>query len=75
LFDDSGKAVTVDLGEAGPIDAFQLEIQEVVKSLESGTPSPILGGDLACDAVVLCHKQTESVLRGGQPIPVSPADF
>ncbi|MFM8253008.1 MAG: Gfo/Idh/MocA family protein [Planctomycetota bacterium] len=70
VFDDSGKAVTVDLGESGPIDAFQLEIQEVVKSLESGTPSPILGGDLACDAVVLCHKQTESVLRGGQPIPV-----
>jgi predicted dehydrogenase len=70
LLNDSGQAVTVDLGESGPIDAFQHEIEEVVRSLEGGQASPILGGDLACDAVVLCHKQTESVVRGGVPVRV-----
>ena len=44
-------------------EAFEAEIKEVVKAIRSGVPSPILSGDLARDAIVLCHKQTESVKR------------
>jgi hypothetical protein len=36
----------------------------MTRAVSSGKPSPLLGGDLARDAVVLCEKQTESVMRG-----------
>ena len=42
-------------------DAFVAELSEVVRSVRSGQTSPILGGDLALDALVLCEKQTQSV--------------
>jgi hypothetical protein len=41
--------------------AFDAEIKEVVQSIQSGNPSPLLAGNLARDAIVLCHKQTQSV--------------
>jgi hypothetical protein len=41
-------------------DAFVDEIKEVVRAIRSGTPSKPLAGELACDAVVLCQKQTPS---------------
>jgi len=44
--------------------AFEAEIKEVASSCKSGKPSQLLGGDLARDAIVLCHKQTESVRKG-----------
>lgn len=44
--------------------AFEAEIKEVASSVKSGKPSQLLGGDLARDAIVLCHKQTESVRKG-----------
>jgi predicted dehydrogenase len=50
-----------DLGEADSIAAFVAEIEEVVSAIDSGKPSPLLGGDLARDAILLCHKQTEAV--------------
>ena len=49
--------------------AFPPELKEVVRALSSGTPSKLLAGDLACDAVVLCQKQTQSVQRG-RPVKV-----
>lgn len=64
LVDDRGKVIRPNLGEADAIDAFVGEIKEMAKSVKSNQPSDILGGDLACDAVILCHKQTESVRRG-----------
>ena len=45
-------------------DAFADELKEVIRSVRSNTPSKLLAGELACDAVVLCQKQTESVRRG-----------
>ena len=42
-------------------DAFVAELNEVVRAVRSGQSSPILGGDLALDALVLCEKQTQSV--------------
>jgi predicted dehydrogenase len=49
------------MGEGDPVDAFVAELEEVVRSLEANSPSPILSGELARDAIHLCHKQTESV--------------
>ena len=55
-----------DLGGGDPmLRAFEAELAEVARSVASGTPSPILGGNLARDAVVLCHKQTESIQTAG----------
>jgi predicted dehydrogenase len=45
-------------------DAFADELKEVIRSVRGNTPSKLLAGELACDAVVLCQKQTESVRRG-----------
>jgi predicted dehydrogenase len=60
----NGKVVRPKLSGADMPDAFVDEIKEVVKCVTAGHPSPTLDGDLARDAVVLCHKQTESVKKG-----------
>jgi predicted dehydrogenase len=46
----------------GEITAFVSEIGEMVESIQAGQPSILIGGQLARDAIVLCHKQTESVI-------------
>lgn len=50
-------------------DAFVDELKEATGCVRSGTPSALLAGELACDAVVLCQKQTQSVQRG-RPVKV-----
>ena len=64
-----GTVTKPQLGSGDPVDAFQLEIDEVLKSVAAGRTSPILGGDLARDAIVLCTKETESV-KTGQPVKI-----
>ncbi len=64
-----GKVERPQLPQADEITPFVNEIEEVARSVESGTPSNILGGDLARDALVLCHRQTESVQQG-RPVDV-----
>lgn len=54
------------LGSGDPIDAFVAEMSEVSRSIASGQPSTILGGDLARDALLLCHRQCQSVATGRQ---------
>lgn len=44
--------------------AFESEIKETVDCIKRNQPSSLLGGDIARDAVILCHKQTESVRTG-----------
>jgi predicted dehydrogenase len=44
--------------------AFDAETPEVVNSASSGKPSALLSGNLARDAIVLCHKQTAAVKSG-----------
>lgn len=57
-----GDSVTrPELGSGDPLDAFAAELREVVASVAEGKESPLLGGQLARDAVVLCQKQTESL--------------
>ena len=60
-----GKRVSYPkLGDGDPMLAFEAELKRVVAGIRTGSPEPILGCDLARDAVVLCHKQTESLAKG-----------
>jgi len=59
--DPEAMVLRPDLGGGDPVTAFQAEIEEVARALETNSPSPILSGELARDAIHLCHKQTESV--------------
>ncbi len=64
IVDNRGKVLRPDLGDGDPLRAFEAEITEAAKSIRANKPSPILSGDLASDAITLCHKQTESVQKG-----------
>lgn len=43
---------------------FEMEIAEVVKSVETGIKSEKLDGALASEALTLCHRELESILTG-----------
>jgi predicted dehydrogenase len=61
ILPSEGQVTRPELGSGDPVDAFKIEMMEVLKSLETGQPSEFLTADLAQDAIVLCHKQTESI--------------
>lgn len=63
VLDSKGKVEHPELA-GGDTAAFEGEIKEVVQSIKSGKPSALLSGDLARDAIVLCHKQTQAVKSG-----------
>jgi predicted dehydrogenase len=70
VVDSKGKAKQPKLPPGDPmLAAFDAEIKEVVRSLSSGQPSPLLSGELARDAIVLCHKQTQAV-KTGKPVRI-----
>ncbi len=58
-----------ELGSGDPVDGFVREINEVTRAIESRQPSPLLDGNLARDALLLCHRQSESV-HARQVLPV-----
>ncbi len=64
VLDDKGKVQRPKLPLGDPLAGFVNEMKEVVRSIRTGKPSPILGGELARDAVLLCQKQTQSVVSG-----------
>ena len=64
IFDHSGQVLRPDLGDGDPVHSFENEMAEVVQSLEAGRESTLLGGALARDAIILCHRQTQSALAG-----------
>ncbi|MCI0360538.1 MAG: Gfo/Idh/MocA family oxidoreductase [Planctomycetaceae bacterium] len=71
LLDSKGKAEQPKMPEGDPmLTAFEAEVKEVARSISSGRPSALLSGDLARDAIVLCHKQTHAV-RSGKTVKVS----
>jgi predicted dehydrogenase len=60
-----GKKEAVQLsGGADPIAAFTAEIQAAVDGVRAGREPDLLSGRLARDALVLCHKECESVMSG-----------
>lgn len=65
LLTQDGKAQQPKLkGGADPIDAFAAELQTAVGGVESGKMPDLLSGQLARDALVLCHKECQSVRTG-----------
>jgi predicted dehydrogenase len=70
LFDSKGQATEPKLPPGDPmLAAFDAEIKEVVRSVTRGKPSTLLSGNLARDAIVLCHKQTQAV-RSGKTVKI-----
>ncbi|MBN2475096.1 MAG: Gfo/Idh/MocA family oxidoreductase [Pirellulales bacterium] len=61
---DKGRVLRPKLGSGDPCDAFADEIREMVRTVAANAPSKLLAGALACDAVLLCQKQTQSVQTG-----------
>lgn len=62
----NGKVERPDISVDGDpmLVAFEYEIREVAACIKKGRPSTILNADLARDAIILCHKQTEAVKKG-----------
>lgn len=58
-----GRVLRPKLGSGDPVDGFAGEIQEVLRCVRSNTPSALLDGKLARDAVVLGHRQTQSLVK------------
>jgi predicted dehydrogenase len=59
-----------ELGPGDPVDAFTRELAVAVEAAASGTPAPALAGNLARQALVLCHAEIQSV-RTQQPVSIS----
>jgi predicted dehydrogenase len=51
-------------GGGDPIAAFTSELQTAVEGVKSGNAPDLLSGQLARDALVLCHRECESVKTG-----------
>ena len=64
-----GSVLRPSLPAGSDIAGFEAEIAEVVRSIESGQPSPILDASLAGDAIRLCELQAQSAERR-QPVLV-----
>jgi predicted dehydrogenase len=65
LYTEDGKAEQIQLGGgADATTAFTLELEAAVAGVESGKEPDLLSGKLARDALVLCHKECESVRTG-----------
>jgi predicted dehydrogenase len=61
----TGKAKQPKLkGGGDPTAAFVAELQAVVEGVRQGKAPELLSGQLARDALVLCHKEIESVKSG-----------
>jgi predicted dehydrogenase len=63
---EKGKIVRPRMGSGDPVDAFTAELTEATRAVARNTPSPLLASELARDALLLCQKQTQSVLSGRQ---------
>lgn len=51
-------------GGGDPIAAFTTELQTAADAARTGTEPDLLSGKLARDALVLCHRECESVKTG-----------
>jgi hypothetical protein len=69
VLDNKGQARQPKLDGGDSITAFVAELGEAGKAIRTGKPSPLLAGDLARDALLLCHRETQSVVKG-KPVKV-----
>lgn len=65
VFTADGKSSTPELlGGGDPIAAFANELQAAVDAVRSGKEPDLLSGKLARNALVMCHREIESVKTG-----------
>jgi predicted dehydrogenase len=65
VFTPDGKSSTPELrGGGDPIAAFASELQAAVDGVRSGKEPDLLSGTLARNALVMCHREIESVKTG-----------
>lgn len=57
------------LGSGDPIEAFTAELGVAVEAVATGTPAPQLSGELARQALLICHAEVESV-KTGKVVPI-----
>jgi len=67
LLTHDGKAVQPPLPASDPVDGFVSELTDACRCIKREKPSEILGGELARDALLICHKEAQSV-RTGKPV-------
>lgn len=70
LLTPDGKATQPALDGGDAIDAFAAELNEACRSIRRQQASPLLDGELARDALVICHREMQSV-RSGKPVRVA----
>jgi predicted dehydrogenase len=71
LLGSDGKVEPVQLGGGGEATtAFTLELEAACESVKAGKEADLLSGKLARDALVLCHKECESV-KTGRPVAIA----
>jgi predicted dehydrogenase len=59
-----GKTKAPKLRGGDPLAGFTAELQTAIEGIQSGTEPDLLSGRLARDALVLCHKECQSVRTG-----------
>jgi predicted dehydrogenase len=65
LLDKKGKLETPKLkGSGDPLAAFQAELHMAAEAVATGEEPAYLSGQLARDALVLCHQECQSVVSG-----------
>jgi predicted dehydrogenase len=60
----SGGVEHPPLGDGDPVTAFTTELQAAVDGVRAGKAPDLLSGQLARDALVMCHRECESVKTG-----------
>jgi len=70
VYDEKGKVRRPKLGEFDMTDAFPSELTEAIRAIQTGKPSALLDGQLACDALHLGERQTQSIKAGGKRVQV-----
>ena len=63
VLDSSGEVIRPELGSGDILEAFPLELEEATRCVANNTPSKLLDGTLARDALILGNKQTESIVK------------
>ena len=63
ILTEDGKALPAELPALDEVDIFANELKELTDSVSRGQVSPILGGTLARDALVIALKEMESIQK------------
>ena len=64
-----GQSQQPALGDGDHLAGFTAELQAAVDGVRAGAAPDLLSGALARDALVLCHRECDS-MRSGQIVPI-----